>query len=76
MTRSIRVREFKAMCLAVLDRGRETRERLVLAKRGMTVGRVEPADSPPSLLGTARQLVSDDELVEPLYEDMGTRWTG
>lgn len=74
MTRSIPASEFKAKCLALLDRVAETREPLVITKRGKAVARVEPVEPPPSLVGTARQLVSDDELVEPLYEDREPHW--
>jgi prevent-host-death family protein len=74
VARSIPASEFKAKCLALLDRVAETREPLVITKRGRAVARVEPVEPPPSLVGTARQLVSDDELVEPLYEDREPHW--
>ena len=74
MAKSIAASEFKAKCLALLDRVAETREPLVITKRGKAVARVEPVEPPPSLVGTARQLVSDDELVEPLYEDQEPHW--
>jgi prevent-host-death family protein len=74
MARSIPASEFKAKCLALLDEVAETREAIVVTKRGKPVARVEPADEPINLVGTARQLVSDDELIKPLYEDWEPDW--
>jgi prevent-host-death family protein len=56
--------EFKAKCLALLDEVAETREPLVVTKRGKAVARVVPAEEPPSLRGTVEFLISDDELVK------------
>lgn len=74
MTRSIAASEFKAKCLALLDEVAETRQSIVITKRGKAVARVEPADAPISLIGTARQLVSDEEFLKPLYEDWKPGW--
>lgn len=71
MTRPISASEFKAKCLALLDEVAETRETLVVTKRGKPVARVVPAEEPPSLLGTARQLCSDEELIYG-----GLNWRG
>jgi len=72
--RSIPASEFKAKCLALLDEVAEKRETLVVTKRGKPVARVMPADEPRSLVGTVRQLVSDEELIKPLYEDWEPDW--
>jgi prevent-host-death family protein len=72
--RAIPASEFKAKCLALLDEVAETRETLVVTKRGKPVARVVPAEEPRSLIGSGRQLVSDDELIKPLYEDWEPDW--
>ncbi len=74
MSRSIPASEFKAKCLALLDEVAQKREILVVTKRGKPVARVMPTEEPRSLIGTARQLVSDEELIKPLYEDWEPNW--
>ena len=44
--RSIAAAVFKARCLALLDEVGETRETLVVTKRGRPVARVVPSDEP------------------------------
>lgn len=66
--------EFEAKCLALLDEVADTRETLVVTRRGKPVARVLPAEEPRSLIGTARQLVSDEELIKPLYADWEPDW--
>ena len=67
--RSVAASEFKAKCLALLDEVAERGETLVVTKRGKPVAHVVPAEEPRSLIGTVKYLVSDDELIKPLYED-------
>jgi prevent-host-death family protein len=67
--RSVAASEFKAKCLALLDEVAEKGETLVVTKRGKPVAHVVPAEEPRSLIGTVKYLVSDDELIKPLYED-------
>lgn len=74
VARSIPASEFKAKCLALLDEVADTRETLVVTRRGKPVARVLPAEEPRSLIGTARQLVSDEELIKPLYADWEPDW--
>ena len=52
--RSIGASAFKAHCLALLDRGAETGESLVVTKRGRAAARVVPArrTEPASLRGS------------------------
>jgi prevent-host-death family protein len=69
MTRTVASAEFEARCLALLDEVAQTRQPLVVTKDGKAVARVVPALEPRSLIGSVRQLVSDEELIEPLYED-------
>jgi prevent-host-death family protein len=72
--RSIPASEFKAKCLALLDEVAETRQPLVVTKRGKPVAKVVPATEPRSLIGTVTYLVSDEELIKPLYEDWEPDW--
>lgn len=60
---------FKAQCLAILDEVAETGQAVVVTKRGKPVARVVPAADPPSLRGSVRFLVSDDELMAPLFDE-------
>jgi prevent-host-death family protein len=58
--------EFKARCLALLDRVAETGEELVVTKRGKPVARLVPVEEPPGLKGS---LVWEGDLVSPIGED-------
>jgi prevent-host-death family protein len=69
MAKSIAASEFKAKCLALLDEVAETKQPLVVTKRGKPVARIEPVEEPRSLIGSVTYLVSDEELIKPLYED-------
>lgn len=66
--RTISASRFKAQCLALLDDVAETGQELVITKRGQPVARVAPVAAAPSLRGSVRFLVSDEELVAPLGE--------
>lgn len=58
--------EFKAKCLAMLDEVAATGEELTITKRGKPVAKVVPATrTREDLRGSVRQLVSDEELMEP-----------
>jgi prevent-host-death family protein len=61
--RTIKASEFKAKCLALLDDVAEKRETLIVTKRGKPVARIVPAEDPPSLLGTVKVLMPEDEFV-------------
>jgi prevent-host-death family protein len=69
MERTISATQFKARCLALLDEIGDTGETLVVTKRGKPVARVTPAEPPKSLEGSVTFLVSDEELIAPLYPD-------
>jgi prevent-host-death family protein len=69
MERTISASRFKAQCLALLDEVAETGEAIVVTKRGKPVARVEPVQPPPSLRGSVTYLVSDEELIAPLWEN-------
>lgn len=68
--RTIKASQFKAECLGLLDEVAETGQELVITKRGRPVARVAPMEDAPSLRGSVRFLVSDEELIAPLDE----RW--
>jgi prevent-host-death family protein len=67
--RSIAAEDFETQCLALLDEIADTGETLIVTKRGKPVAKVVPAAEPRTLVGSAQQLVSDEELIKPLYED-------
>ena len=67
---TIPVSKFKARCLALIDEVATTGRPLLVTKRGRAVARVTPVEPPPSLEGSVRFVVSDDELLEPLAD----RW--
>lgn len=69
MDRTISASLFKAQCLALLDDVASYGETIVVTKRGKPVARVVPIEPPPSLKGTVTYLVSDEELIAPLWED-------
>jgi prevent-host-death family protein len=58
--------QFKARCLAVLDEVASTGNAVIVTKRGKPVARVVPAEAPPSLRGSVRILVSEEEFIAPL----------
>jgi prevent-host-death family protein len=66
---TIAASDFKARCLALLDDVANNGHELVVTKRGKPVARVVPAEPPRSLIGSVEFLVSDEELIEPLFED-------
>jgi prevent-host-death family protein len=67
-TREIPAGRFKAECLALLDEVAHTGADLIVTKRGKPVARVTPVEAPPSLRGSVRFNISDDELIAPLDE--------
>jgi prevent-host-death family protein len=56
--------QFKARCLRLLDEVARTGQEIVVTKRGEPVARVSPASPPGDLRGSAKLLLSDDELVQ------------
>ena len=67
--RTISASQFKARCLALLDEVAETGQALVVTKRGKPVARISPVVKPESLEGSVTFLVTDEELIAPLYPD-------
>jgi prevent-host-death family protein len=64
--KTISASEFKAKSLALLDEVAETGETIVVTKRGKPVAQVGPVEQPPSLRGSMKQLVSDEEFIKPI----------
>jgi prevent-host-death family protein len=69
VTRTIPASRFKAQCLALLDEVAESGETIVITKRGKPVAQITPLDPPKSLVGSVTYLVSDEELIAPLFPD-------
>ena len=67
--RSISATQFKARCLSLLDEVAASGETLIVTKHGKPVAKLVPAEPAPSLRGTVTYLVSDEELIAPLWED-------
>ena len=71
--RTIAAGDFKQGCLALIDQVAETKDEIVITKRGKPVARLVPLEDPreherqllASWRGKAKQLVADDELLEP-----------
>jgi prevent-host-death family protein len=56
----------KARLLGVLDDVAETGEPVTVTKHGKPVARIVPIENAPSLLGSVKILVSDEELIKPI----------
>ncbi len=69
MERTISASRFKAQCLALLDEVAASGETIVITKRGKPIARVAPLEPPKSLIGSVTYLVSDEELIAPLWEN-------
>lgn len=67
-TTTVPAGQFKARCLALLDRVAQTGEELVVTKRGKPVARVVPVEPPPGLRGS---VVWEGDLLSPI----GQEWT-
>jgi prevent-host-death family protein len=66
--KEIPVGRFKAECLALLAEVAATGEELMVTKRGRPLARVVPVTQPPSLLGSVRYLVGDEDLIRPIED--------
>jgi len=64
--KSVSVSEFKAKGLALFDEVASSGEVITVTKRGKPIAQVVPLESPPSLRGSGRQLVSDEEFIAPI----------
>ena len=67
--RTIPAGKFKAECLALLDEVAASGEEIIVTKRGKPVARVLPLEPPDSLKGSVTYLVSDEELMAPLWDN-------
>jgi len=69
--KTVKISEFKAKCLDILDRVARTGETLVITRRGRPLARVLPVSGSTgddwlgSLKGTARAM---DDLIEPAVD--------
>jgi prevent-host-death family protein len=79
--RTIAAGDFKQGCLALIDQVSETKDEIVITKRGRPVARLVPLEDPrdherhllATWRGKAKQLVSDDQLIEPSGSGL-VRW--
>ncbi len=67
LERQVPATEFKARCLALLDEVAKSGVEVVVTKHGRPVAKVVPIAPAPSLRGSVTYLVSDEELIAPLY---------
>ena len=67
---TITATQFKAKCLAILDDVAAGGE-VVVTKHGRPVAKLVPVEDDPrrALVGSVRQLVSDEELIAPLEDE-------
>lgn len=66
----IQISEFKATCLAVLDRVHQTGEPVLITRRGQPIARVVPATQRlGTMIGTGKIL---GDIVSPLYDEIGS----
>ena len=72
-TETIAISEFKATCLAVLERVRRTGASIIVTKRGEPVAEINPpsaASTGPEWLGSMRgSAVLTDDLIAPASAD-------
>jgi prevent-host-death family protein len=66
--KEVPIGRFKAECLALLAEVAATGEELMVTKRGRPLARVVPVTQPPTLLGTVKYLVDDDDLIRPIED--------
>ena len=70
MQTSIAAGDFKARCLKLLDEVAETREPLVITKRGKAVAKLVPILTEQELFGAlAGSVLAEGDLIAPLDED-------
>ena len=60
--------EFKARCLAVMDQVSETREPVLITKRGRPVAKLVPAGESPNFLGRLKGIVKINGDIESPVE--------
>lgn len=73
-SRQIAAGEFKAKCLAIIDEVHETRQEVIITKRGKPMAKVIPFEAPTvdSLFGRLRGIVrivgNPDDLIKPAFD--------
>lgn len=65
-SREVNAARFKAECLALLDDVAATGQPIVVTKRGKPVAQVVPVEEAPSLAGSVKILVPEEELLAPI----------
>ena len=73
--KSVKIREFKAKALAIMDEVASTRTPVLLTRRGKPLVKVDPRDEPPTVnqLGTLRHVTEIlGDIVGPVFNE----WEG
>lgn len=71
MADTMPISEFKATCLAVLERVRRTGQRIVITRRGQPVAEVGPPPKPPAPAEWLGQFAGTATLTDDLIEPPG-----
>lgn len=62
--------DFKARCLKLIDEVAQTREPLLITKRGRPVAQVVPVPAEPALFGSlAGTVLHEGDLIAPIGDD-------
>jgi prevent-host-death family protein len=70
MSTTIAAGEFKAKCLKLLDEVAQTRETLVITKRGRPVAKLVPVPTEGDLVGSMRgSVVWEGDIISPLENE-------
>ncbi|MGH9116379.1 MAG: type II toxin-antitoxin system Phd/YefM family antitoxin [Acidimicrobiales bacterium] len=67
MTTEVSAEAFKAHCLDLLEEVADTGESVIVTRRGRPVARLVPVSDPASLVGRVEFVVSDEELLAPIW---------
>ena len=72
MQRQIAAGEFKAKCLHLLDEVRQSRQEIVITKRGRAVARLLPVDE--ELLPVFGRMRGSAEILGDIVAPVGEKW--
>ena len=70
--KSVKISEFKAKALAIMDEVASTRTPILVTRRGKPLVKVEPCDEPPTVnqLGTLRHMGTIlGDIVGPVFDE-------
>ncbi|MCB9666881.1 MAG: type II toxin-antitoxin system Phd/YefM family antitoxin [Myxococcales bacterium] len=61
--------EFKARCLAILERVRQYRQPFVITKRGVPIARILPVEEDNVFEDLKKSVLREGDLIAPIDED-------